>query len=86
MATKSMKKPKSLLANGWKRFRDQPPPDGLNVLVTNNPKALTAHGQMSHVWLLIPVQSGLYGEWCGYDDGNLRIRDLVAWHSLPGNA
>ena len=79
-----MSKPK--LKNGWKYIKDDPPPESRKVLVTNNPKALDAHGVMSHVWISFVIKSSdMTTGFCGFC-GDRKLEELVAWHALPRNA
>lgn len=79
-----MSKPK--LKNGWKYIKDDPPPKGQNVLVTNNPKARDAYGKMCHVWISSVIESSdMNTGFCGFDRDH-ELEELVAWHALPRNA
>jgi hypothetical protein len=69
--------------NGWLDFNDQMPPEERQVLVTNNPAALTAHGDMSHVWISFVIPDG--NGYCGFA-GDRKIHDIIAWHPMPGLA
>ena len=74
------------LKNGWKYIKDDPPPEGRKVLVTNNPKALDAHGGMSHVWISFVIKSSdMTTGFCGFDRDH-KLENLRAWHALPRNA
>lgn len=75
-------KRKLVLKNGWKLINDNPPPEGSQVLATNNPTARDAHGGMSHIWITYVIKSD-DGSFVGFDSRDTKIHNLVAWHSLP---
>lgn len=73
------------LLNGWNYIDEVPPPNGRQVLVTNNPVALDAHGGMSHIWIsfVIKADKKTDGKWVGFTDSDRKIIDLIAWHPMP---
>lgn len=81
-----MSKPKPKLKHGWKYIEDDPPPDCHKVLVTNNIKALNAHGDMSHIWISFVIKSSdMVTGFRGFDR-DIKLNNLVAWHALPKKA
>lgn len=78
------KKKKSALKGNWKWIDEELPPEGKNVLVTNNPEAKTAQGHMSHIWISCVYKSDDKndGKYVGFTDFH-KLFNLVAWHELP---
>lgn len=55
---------------------------GRTMLVTNNPKARTAQGEMSHLWIGW-IQKTDDGEFICFNDADQRVRSLSMCHALP---
>lgn len=74
------------LINGWRDVSEYDPEKDGDVIVTNNPKARDAHGNMSHVWIATIHESSLdSGEFVSFTSDS-PIIGIKAWHVLPGNA
>lgn len=69
------------LRNGWRDIANDPPPQGEDVIATNNPDARDRNGRMSHIWITSVYKEGR--RFVGFDSSMRKIEGLVAWHSLP---
>lgn len=67
----------------WRSLADDPPPHAKRCLLTNNIKALDAHGLMSHIWIGFPIMSSEHGYWVTFDEGDRKIHSLTHWMPLP---
>jgi hypothetical protein len=67
-------KPKEFTA-----FKDEVPEPNKYIIVTNNIKAKTAHGEMSHVWLTSFLYVHEDGEISSFDDRDSKICNLTHW-------
>jgi len=67
----------------FKSFKDELPVENKWIIVTNNIKAVDAHGEMSHVWLTSFVvrseEIGSNSDFVIFDDANCKVFGLTHW-------
>jgi len=52
------------------------------ILVTNNIKSRDAHGQMSHIWLVVGVHKE-GNEYFAFDGSFTKIHNVTHWTEIP---
>lgn len=62
------------------------PPCAEPILVTNNLSARDAHGNMSHLWLVLGVLLAEDGSWVAFTEGYKKIYNITHWTRLPPEA
>lgn len=69
-----------LLAAAWTPFFSESfPPSNRLLLVTTNPEARDAHGEISHLWLVSIVHFEEGGEVTSFDEAGRWLRNLTHW-------
>jgi len=63
----------------FRSFKDELPVENKWIIVTNNIKAVDAHGEMSHVWLTSFVTRSEKSGYVTFDAADSKIMNLTHW-------